>query len=123
MRAAPPFRSVSDMCRSSTMAAPRMVARDWSEAIESRATGESLGRSTETEPEGSGASCACNAAPASTKTAASLRPLLCIYVIDRYVAGFRIHVASPDRARGVGRIRHVLRCVHQPQRLSSAAHL
>ena len=44
------------------MAAPRMVARDWSVVLESTTTGESLGRLKFTEFRGREASCATAAA-------------------------------------------------------------
>src|SRR5580704_714642 len=52
------FRSVSAMSRSSRMAAPTAVARDWSLEIEISDTGELGGTLTLMEPFGRGDSCA-----------------------------------------------------------------
>src|SRR5512146_530917 len=90
MRPAPSLRRERARCRSRTMAAPRMVARDWSCAIEMTVTGEFFGTLTLTDPLGRGASCAHTAAaPMALQTASRKScPLLRIRIdgIDRHVA-------------------------------------
>src|SRR5271157_5279746 len=120
MRLALRLRRVSDMCRSSTRAAPRAVARDSPVATLSTATGESLAKLMLMELRGSsGISCASKpAAPRKPHTASRIWVSIRINVIDRYVAGLGIHVASPHRALRAHRVQHVLRAgVQQAKRL------
>src|SRR5436190_2821036 len=123
MRPGAPFFSVSDMWRSRTMAAPRMLARDWSEDIESRVTGELVGRLKLIESLESGASCAHAEAQRRPMAANRRCPLFRIYAVDRDVAGFRIHVESPHGTLRILGVSDVAAGVHQPHRLSALADL
>src|SRR5271157_3350481 len=126
MRLALRLRRVSDMCRSSTRAAPRAVARDSPVATLSTATGESLAKLMLMELRGSsGTSCASKvAAPRNPNSASRIRVSIRINVIDRYVARFGIHVASPHGALRAHRVLHVLGAgVQQAERLAALSHL
>src|SRR5690242_19473168 len=98
------LRRVAERWRSSTMAAPRAVARDSAVEKPRSATGESLGSVKLTELPGRATSCAgTTAAPRMASASARNGTLLRINVIDRDVAGLRIHVTSPHislRAHG-----------------------
>src|SRR5271157_5723488 len=126
MRLALRLRRVSDMCKSSTRAAPRAVARDSPVETLSTATGESLAKPIPMELRGSsGTSCASKvAAPRIPHIASRARVSIRINVIDRYVARFGIHVASPHGALCAHRVLHVLGAgVQQAQRLAALSHL
>src|ERR1700682_3872342 len=118
------LRSVRDMCRSSTRAAPRGVARDSPIDADSSVTGESGGTLNLTALcESSGTSWAASpAALHKARMASRCRDLFHINVIDRYVAGFRIHVASPHGTLRAHRVSHILGArMHQLQSLSALA--
>src|SRR5271157_1563824 len=126
MRLALRLRRVSDMCKSSTRAAPRAVARDSPVAMLSTATGESLAKSIPMELRGSsGTSCASKAAaPRIPQIANRTRVSIRINVIDRHVARFGIHVASPHGALRAHRVLHVLGAgLQQAERLAPLPHL
>src|ERR1035438_7500232 len=97
MRFAPLLRSVADMCRSSASADPRAVARESAMVNDFSASGELSGMLMLTAPAGIGASCARKpAAPSNTIAAISVFTLLHIYFRHRYIARFRVGVASPQ---------------------------
>src|SRR5579871_69837 len=99
MRLGLELRSVSDMCRSSTSAAPRGIARDSPMLVETSVTGESAGTLILISPcEFSVPWARKPAAPTRQMSANRQWDLLHIHIIDRHVAGFRIHVASPHGA-------------------------
>src|SRR5438132_13716191 len=109
------FRSVSDMCRSSTSAAPRAEVRDSSADMEN-ATGELSPSLIWTAPEGSRPSCATRA-PAHSRSRPGLK-LFHIDSVDRYVARVGIHVASPHGALRSHHQEHALRAgALQPERM------
>src|SRR5690348_16003346 len=117
------LRSSSDMCRSSTMAAPRADARDWL-SIFSRASGE-LVRLILMELAGRVTSCATRpVAPNRARTASRVCRSLRIYIVDRHIARLGIYVASPHGTLCAHRVRHVLRTlIHQAERLVAGSHL
>src|ERR1035437_404691 len=109
------LRNVSDMCRSSTTAAPRAVARDSPVVQPICVTGESLGKLTLNESRESGRSCADSAAAATTDAATRrIGNLLAIDLNHRHDARVRVGITSahgPFRAR---RHLHILRpVIHQ----------
>src|SRR5208283_542386 len=120
----PVFLSVSERCRSSISAAPRAVALQGALEMPSNAMGASLGTSTVTEQLVSAASCASRpAAPRSPNSHRRFCTLLHIDGIDRYVARFRIHVASPHRTLRIQRVGDALDAViGQAESLSTGRH-
>src|SRR5262245_64400444 len=107
MRFAPALRKVNDMWRSSTIAAPRAVVRDWSDVMPSSATGESFGKRMLTDPPGSGFSCASAAMlPANARIANCRCRLLRIDFGDGHVASLGIDCARSDGALRIRGISH-----------------
>src|ERR1035438_4894543 len=92
------FTSVADMCRSSTSAAPRAVARESATEEDFSNSGELSGRLILPAPGGIAASCAPRPAAPRNTIAANVFVLLHIYFRHRYLARFRVRV---DRKRVV----------------------
>src|SRR5215469_11789133 len=96
----PALRSVRDMCRSSTMAPPRALARESPMLIEIRARGESGCRSTLTELAGSRAFSWPNTGAVTTaravRSTGARRALFQRNIVDRYRSV--IDISGPDLA-------------------------